>query len=75
MSATLHQGAGVQSIRTGLTSGTGLPSAVRLGLGAAQWPERPKERKGEVEWESRVRGAVTRSRAAAEAQRTTQVAR
>lgn len=26
-------------------------------------------------WESRVRGAVTRSRAAAEAQRTTQVAR
>jgi hypothetical protein len=38
--------------RVGLASRTGLPSAVRLGLGAAQWPGRPKERKGEEEMKS-----------------------
>lgn len=40
--------------RVGLASRTGLPSAVRLGLGAARWPGRPKERKGEEENEKWV---------------------
>lgn len=49
------QGAGVRSRCTvwGWPAGLGSPSAVRLGLRAAQWPGRPKGKKGEEEMKSR----------------------
>lgn len=50
VSVTLHRPGSRRAEQThgkGLASRTRLPSAVSLGLGAAQWPERPKERKEE----------------------------